>query len=54
MIVEAVKEGVQHFEMGRQTCLACDWSKAGVGFFCYRNCAIAMKCIQDAVMKVGN
>ena len=32
-IVEAVKEGVQHFEMGRPTCLACDWSKAGVGFF---------------------
>ena len=32
-IVEAVKEGVQHFEMGRPTCLACDWSKAGIGFF---------------------
>ena len=33
MIVEAVKKGVQHFEMDRQTCLACDWSKDGIGFF---------------------
>ena len=32
-IVEAVKDGVQHFEKHRPTCLACDWSKAGIGFF---------------------
>ena len=32
-IVEAVQEGVRHFEIDRPTCLACDWSKAGVGFF---------------------
>ena len=33
MIVEAVKEGVKYFEMGRITCLATDWSRKGMGFF---------------------
>ena len=32
-IVEAVEHGVQHYEIGRTTCLATDWSKAGLGFF---------------------
>ena len=32
IIVDAVKEGVMTFEMGRTTCLATDWSKYGVGF----------------------
>ena len=31
-IVEAVKTGVETFEMGRTTCLATDWCKQGVGF----------------------
>ena len=31
--MEAVKEGVRHFEIDKPTCLACDWSKAGIGFF---------------------
>ena len=33
MIVRCVEEGVQHFEVGRPTCLATDWSKRGLGFF---------------------
>ena len=32
-IIEAVTNGVKHFEVGRQTCLATDWSKQGIGFF---------------------
>ena len=32
MIVEAVIEGVTHFEIGRRTCLMVDWSKKGIGF----------------------
>ena len=32
VIVEAVKDGVMTFEMGRTTCLATDWSKQGMGF----------------------
>ena len=32
-IIEAVTDGVKYFEMGRQTCLATDWSKQGIGFF---------------------
>ena len=31
-IVEAVIDGVTHFEIGRKTCLMCDWSKVGLGF----------------------
>ena len=32
VIVEAVKDGVMTFEMGRTTCLATDWFKQGMGF----------------------
>ena len=32
-IVKAVTEGVKHFDVTRQTCLATDWSKQGIGFF---------------------
>ena len=32
-IVKAVSNGVKHFDVQRQTCLATDWSKAGIGFF---------------------
>ena len=32
-IIEAVSDGVKYFEMGRQTCLATDWSRQGIGFF---------------------
>ena len=32
-IIEAVEEGVRHFEMDRPTCLGCDWSRTGLGFF---------------------
>ena len=41
VIVEAVKTGVETFEMERTTCLATDWCKQGVGFFLlqkYCNC----------------
>ena len=31
-IISAVKEGVQHFEVNRPTCVATDWSKGGIGF----------------------
>ena len=30
--IEAVANGVKHFEVGRETCLANDWSKQGIGF----------------------
>ena len=32
-IVKAVSDGVKHFDVTRQTCLATDWSKQGIGFF---------------------
>ena len=32
-IIEAVTNGVKHFEVGRQTCLAMNWSKQGNGFY---------------------
>ena len=32
-IVRAVTDGVKHFDVNRQTCLATDWSKQGIGFF---------------------
>ena len=32
-IIKAVTEGVRHFDVGRQTCLATDWSRQGIGFF---------------------
>ena len=31
-IIEAVKKGVKAFDPKRITCLATDWSKAGIGF----------------------
>ena len=41
VIIDAVKDGVMTFEMGRTSCLATDWSKHGVGFVLlqkYCNC----------------
>ena len=32
-IIEAVTDGVRHFEMDRQTCLATNCSRQGIGFF---------------------
>ena len=32
-IVKSVTNGVKNFDVERQTCLATDWSKAGIGFF---------------------
>ena len=32
-IIEAVTNGDKHFEVGRETCLATDWSKQGNSFF---------------------
>ena len=32
-IVEAIKEGVQIFDVTRRTCLRTDWSKRGIGYF---------------------
>ena len=32
-IVKAVTDGVKFFDVRRQTCLATDWSKQGIGFF---------------------
>ena len=32
-VVDMVIDGVRMFEMARQTCLATDWSKTGLGFF---------------------
>merc|ERR1712155_261027 len=32
-IVKAVTDGVRFFDVKRQTCLATDWSKEGIGFF---------------------
>ena len=32
-IIKAVTEGVRHFDVTRQTCLATDWSRQGIGFF---------------------
>ena len=32
-IVEAIKEGVQIFDVSRRTCLRTDWSKQGIGYF---------------------
>ena len=39
LIVDAIKEGVRIFDPTRKTCLRCDWSKLGVGFYlCQRHC----------------
>ena len=32
-IVDAIKEGVEIFDIRRRTCLRPDWSKTGIGFF---------------------
>ena len=32
-IVKAVTDGVKYFDVKRQTCLATDWSRQGIGFF---------------------
>ena len=32
-IVEAIKEGVQIFDISRRTCLRTDWSKCGIAYF---------------------
>ena len=31
-IIEAIKEGVAIFDVGRTTCLRTDWSDKGIGF----------------------
>ena len=33
MIVDAVTERVERFDIKRKTCLATDWSNSGIGFF---------------------
>ena len=33
MIIQAVTEGVERFDMKRKACLATDWSNSGIGFF---------------------
>ena len=32
-IIDMIKEGVRIFDVKRKTCLRCDWSKAGIGFY---------------------
>jgi hypothetical protein len=32
-IVDAIRRGVEIFDLGRRTCLRPDWSKLGVGYF---------------------
>ena len=39
LILEAIENGVQIFDLERQTCLRCDWSKVGIGFYlCQKHC----------------
>ena len=33
LIIEAIEKGVEIFDVKKRTCLRCDWSKAGVGFY---------------------
>ena len=33
MIINAVTEGIKHFETSHPTCFAMDWCKSGLGFF---------------------
>ena len=33
IIIDAIKEGVEIFDLNRPTCLRPDWSKTGIGFF---------------------
>ena len=38
-IIHAIKEGVQIFDPKRRTCVRCDWSKLGIGFYlCQKHC----------------
>ena len=39
LILKAIKNGVEIFDLKRQTCLRCDWSKVGIGFYlCQKHC----------------
>ena len=39
-----MEEGVRHFEVGPPTCLGCDWSQTGLGFFLMQKwCSCDMK-----------
>ena len=33
MIIDAIKKGVEIFDPTKKTCLRCDWSKKGIGFY---------------------
>ena len=33
LIVAAIKDGVEIFDLQRKTCLRCDWSKRGIGYY---------------------
>jgi len=33
MIIDAIRSGVQIFDLGKLTCLRPDWSKQGLGYF---------------------
>ena len=38
-IIDAIKDGVQIFDPKRKTCVRCDWSKLGIGFYlCQKHC----------------
>ena len=51
MIIDAIKDGVEIFDPTRKTCLRCDWSKKGIGFYlCQNYCecdSTAPDCCQD-------
>ena len=39
-IINAIKEGVEIFDPKKKTCLRCDWSKKGIGFYlCQKHCS---------------
>ena len=50
-IIAAIREGVEIFDPKRKTCLRCDWSKKGVGFYlCQKHCSCessAPDCCED-------
>ena len=33
LIIKAIEKGVEIFDVKKKTCLRCDWSKAGIGFY---------------------
>ena len=51
IIIEAIKKGVEIFDMQRPTCLRPDWSKTGIGFYlCQKHCdctSITPDCCKD-------